>query len=242
MALSNLSESVHGLEMAMLNICNFTGIICFIMGVYGLYRFSLNPDSGTSSFIKPLLCSFMLFGTPQIMEAISSSDFERVDDSSYSTNVTTTNVMPTVEKIAYTKKQEPTIKPEPKKVYSVRKETDYTQFFIVSGYIVGGIISLFLTVFGFNKLMIKLRMRRYEKVVKEIAILENDFVTLSENISTIDSYLQDINQYKKTAPSKLKIALDGMQSILENKKKMFNNSINDIHEMQPDLKVIGASI
>lgn len=242
MGLSNLSESVHGFEMAMISVCNFIGVICFIIGIYGLYRFYVNPNSESPSFIKPLLCSLMLFGTPQMMEAISSSDFALGDDSSYSTNVTTTNAMPTVEKIAYTKKQEPTIKPEPKKVYSVKKETDYTQFFIVSGYIVGGIISLFLTVFGFNKLMVKLRMRRYEKVVKEIAILENDFVTLSENISTIDSYLQDINQYKKTAPSKLKIALDGMQSILENKKKMFNNSINDIHKMQPDLQVIGASI
>jgi hypothetical protein len=33
-----------------------------------------------------------------------------------------------------------------------------------------------------------------------------------------------------------------MQNILEHKKQMFNKSVREIHEMQPELKVLGGLV
>lgn len=242
--ISDAVQSVSSMmEIMVTGVTSMVGFFCFFNGIYAIYKYANNPSGNTSishaiGFIFMGVC---MFCAPQFLKSMDDTLFE--DSQSVETQTYATPTKPYVTEALAVKKYE--AKPSiPKKEYKPvpAQDVDYTKLIVVISSIVGGIISLLLSIVGISKLRTKLRIRRYQKVISEVVELKNDFMTLSGHIDTIDTCLNDIKQYKVTAPVKSKTLLDSMQNILENKKQMFNKAVREIHELQPDLKNMGGVI
>lgn len=220
------------------------GFGLLFVAAFCLHRKVSDPDEiqMTGFGISGLFFLGILFlNMSSITDGLGKSFFgEELTSNNYTQSNTTPTVNPIVsEKIV--KKYEPLIAKTNYKAYP-EKEVDYTQLVIVLSSIVGGALGLVLSIVGISKLRNKIRVRKYQKIVSNVVELNNDFVTLSEHIGTIENCLDDIKTYKVVAPAKTKSLLEGMQNILEHKKQMFNKSVREIHEMQPELKVLGGLV
>ena len=217
------------------------GMMLFMAGLFSLKRYADNPqETSLGHSLILLMFGILIMVLPQVTKNMNDTLFP--DESASSTYATThVESKPYVEPIVI-KKPEP-VKPfVAKKVVAKvpEKPVDYKQFFIVSGSIAGVIAGVMLSIFGAIQLSRKLKLRKYQKIVSDVVELNNDFVTLSAHIGTIESCLDDMKSFRMGAPNKIKSLLDGMQNILEHKKQMFNKSVMEIHETQPDLKVLGG--
>lgn len=220
---------------------SFIGIMLFMNGAFGLYRYANNPNNASiGQSLVYMFIAVVIMVAPSTLKSLDSSLFPSETDTAtyvakpseskpYVQTPVVKNVQPSKPLIA---KKDPIKIPE--------KPVDYTQFFIAVGSVVGVIVGGVLSVLGLMKLRTKLRIRKYQKIVANVAELKNDFVTLSEHINTIDTCLIDIQTYKVSAPNKIKSLLDSMQNVLEHKKNMFNTAVKEIHETQPELKVYGG--
>ena len=220
----------------------FVGIMIFIAGIFGLYKYAndpINSNLGQSIFL--IFFSVIMMVLPQTLKGLDSSLFpSETDTATYASKSSESKPYVQTPVVKNVQQSKPLIaKKDPIKI--PEKPVDYTQFFIAVGSVVGVIVGGVLSVLGLMKLRTKLRIRKYQKIVAHVAELKNDFVTLSEHINTIDTCLVDIQTYKVSAPSKIKSLLDSMQNVLEHKKNMFNTAVKEIHETQPELKVYGGA-
>lgn len=243
-----ISEMYTGLSetfsFAIVAMTSLVGFVCFLAGIYNLHQKVSHPDNGTSglSIIGLLFMGTLMFYVPSISKNMGDALFPDDSETSSYVQTTATPVVKTVDpEPAAIKPYKPLIAKTDYKPYP-EKEVDYTQLVIVLSSIVGGALGLVLSIVGISKLRNKLRVRKYQKIVSNVVELNNDFVTLSEHIGTIENCLDDIKTYKVVAPAKTKSLLEGMQNILEHKKQMFNKSVREIHEMQPELKVLGGLV
>jgi len=226
-------------------VVSIVGFMVFVAGMVSLKKYADNPRGETTlgQSLTYILFSFFLMVIPHTMKGMSENLFPDVNSNSSTYATQSVETKPYVEPLVVKKTEasKPLIaKKDPIKIPV--KPVDYTQFFIAVGSVIGVGLVGFLTVFGIIKLRTKLRLRKYQKVVSNVVELNNDFVSLSEHITTIDTCLDDIKKYRLVAPNKIKLSLDSMQNILEHKKQMFNKSVREIHEMQPELKVLGGLV
>lgn len=241
----NLAE-VHNKTISKLSFFDDTllafslliGVMVFITSIIYLKRYADNPK-GNVSMAKTLIymmTAILIIFIPQVSKNMGKSMFT---DELISSNYATTSVKskPYIEP-TFIKKTSSTTPYEA----ITEKSIDYNQFIILFLSILGVKLGFILSVCVLIRLRRKLRLRKYQKIVSKIIELNNDFVTLSSHIGTIESCLNDIKTYRVVAPIKTKSLLDGMLNILEHKKQMFNKSVKEIHEMQPDLKFLGGSI
>lgn len=219
------------------------GMMIFMAGLLSLKRYADNPqETSLGQSLIYLMFGVLIIILPQVAKKMGDTVFP---DESVSSTYATTPVesKPYVEPIVI-KKPEPVKPIVAKKVVAKvpEKPVDYKQFFIVSGSIAGVIAGVMLSIFGVIQLSRKLKIRKYQKIVSGVVELNNDFVTLSAHIGTIESCLDDMKRFRMGAPNKIKSLLDGMQNILEHKKQMFNKSVMEIHETQPELRVLGGLV
>jgi len=217
-----------------------TGTILVGCGFIEIHRGAINPNSQSISkgFVY-LLIGSLITTVPFVIDSINQKDKE--------TNTISVQTIVPPEKEVKTVVVKP-VKPYqpliPKSEYKPipEKPVDYHRLGIVLGSIFGGLIAIVLSVVVLMKLKKKLRIRKYQKVVAGVVDLNNDFITLSAHIETIDSYLNDIKKYRLVASDETKSLLDSMLNILEHKKKVFNNTVKEIHETQPELKTLGGLV
>lgn len=238
---NNGVEAFSAFSDVIIMASSFIGIAMVLAGLISLHRYATNPigDSIGKSIIY-LMTGTMIMIMPHIISGVDTmllpnepnsatyATTNKVESKPYIENRVVKSVQPSKPLIA---KKDPIKVPD--------KPVDYTQFFIAVGSVIAVIVGGILSVIGLMKLRTKLRIRKYQKIVANVAELKNDFVTLSEHINTIDTCLNDIRSYKISAPNKLKTLLESMQNVLEHKKYMFNNAVREIHEAQPELRVYG---
>lgn len=231
-------------SVMVMSVSVLTGIILVACGFIEMHRGASNPNTQSVSrgFVY-LLCGTLIFSVPFVIDGIGNPDKE------INTGYAQTVVSPEKEVKTVVVKEPVVIKPVkpyqpliPKSEYKAvpEKPVDYTRLGIVLGSIFGGLTAGVLSIVGLMKLRKKLRIRKYQKVVAGVVDLNNDFITLSSHIETIDSYLNDIKKYRLVASDDTKSLLDSMLNILEHKKQVFNNTVKEIHETQPELKVLGG--
>jgi hypothetical protein len=225
-------------------VLSIVGFMVFVAGIVSLKKYADNPHGETTLGQSLTYIVFSIFLTlmPYGLKGMNATLFpDSSEAATYAAKPIETK--PYVAPIIV-KRTEPSkpliIKKDP--INIPVKPVDYKQFFIAVGSVIGAGLVGFLTVFGIIKLRTKLRIRKYQKVVSNVVELNNDFVSLSEHITIIDTCLDDIKRYRVGAPNKIKSSLDSMQNILEHKKQMFNKSVREIHEMQPELKVLGGLV
>lgn len=240
--INNNVEEVFSMFTGVVTIASsFIGVAIVIAGIFSLYRYAVNPtEDGVGKSIVYLMVGTLMMVMPTLMNSVNNTLSPNESNSkTYATNVVESK--PYIEKPVMKSVQphKPLIaKKEPIKI--PEKPVDYTLFFIAVGSVIGVIVAGVLSIFGLMKLRAKLRIRKYQKIVTHVAELENDFVTLSEHINTIDTCLNDIQIYKISAPNKLRNLLESMQNVLEHKKNMFNAAVKEIQETQPELRVYGG--
>lgn len=240
---NDLAETFSIFTGGLTVVTSIIGFMLFVAGIVSLKKYADNPNGSTTlgQSITYIVFATFLTVVPHTMKGMSENLFPDVNSNSSTYATQSVETKPYVEPLVVKKTEasKPLIaKKDPIKIPV--KPVDYTQFFIAVGSVIGAGLVGFLTVFGIVKLRTKLRLRKYQKVVSNVVELNNDFVSLSEHITTIDTCLDDIKKYRLVAPNKIKLSLDSMQNILEHKKQMFNKSVKEIHEMQPELKVLGG--
>lgn len=247
MMIADMFEGLNAMfSFVVVATTSLVGITCLIGAFYHLHKKVNNPDDEHAmsglGILGLLFMGSLMFGFPSITEKMATAMFpDEFETSTYVQKDEAPVVKTVAPEPAPVKQYKHLIAKTDYKPYP-EKEVDYTQLLIVLSSIVGGALSLVLSIVGVSKLRSKLRLRKYQKIVSNVVELNNDFVTLSEHIGTIESCLDDIKTYRVVAPTKTKSLLDGMQNILEHKKQMFNKSVREIHDMQPELKVLGGLV
>lgn len=242
--LNNTTTAHFAFLVDVIRVSSFmVGIMLFVAGLITLKRYADKPQ-GSATLSQGLIYMAVSIAIMVLPQGLSNMNTSSLPDESISQSSATKTVesKPYVEsariEIKKTQPSKPLIaKSEPIKV--PEKPVDYKQFFIAFCSVFGIILGIGLSVFGLMKLRNTLKLRKYQKIVTNVADLKNDFVTLSEHITTIDGCLNDIRQYRVSAPNKIKIVLDSMQNVLEHKKHMFNTAVKEIHDTQPELKIYG---
>lgn len=222
------------------------GMFLTVIGLLIIHKSAVEASSQQSMSVgvSYIIGGVLLFTIPSIMldvneglDGADSSSYVQVSKPSEQVVAVSTPVVKTPS--VPVKQYQPLI---PKSEYKpvADKPVDYSRLGIVLGSVFGGLIGAVLSVVGLVKLRKKLRIRKYQKIVSGVVDLNNDFITLSAHIETIDNYLHDIKKYRLGASDETKSLLDSMLNVLEHKKQVFNKTVKEIHETQPELKVLGG--
>ncbi len=218
-SLSNAASPLSGVEPSLLGVFDvilpMCGMMILIYGGVKLVRAATNPDFNMADAIIPIMIGIFFFSFSNII-SFTEDTLEPVAKKEH------------IEQNKSSIVKENTQKHSNSVVKS--KPVDYKPFLIIMGYIFGGIILLVLTsilsvflwgIFAYNKLK--------RKVVSMLE-LPNNFITLSNNIDTIDNLLIKINLFSKDLYGDKKTEMYKLKKLLEDKKDVFNSMIKSIHE------------